>query len=158
MFFTGGNLPIPIQPSLAVGAGYPLQAGPLTLDIGVRVSYSPIEYDVMNMSRFASLTGIRATIGATYRMDDKLGVHCDAGIGVAMLRGLENDNPFTNMGKAGAFTMFSFRIGVAAEYAVTSNVVATVAPLSLAFSPAPKGLVITSLSQLDVLVGLGYRM
>jgi len=158
VFSAGGNLPMPVQPSFAVGAGYPLPVGPLTLDVGARVSYSPIPYDTMNVTTQASLIGVRATVGATYRVNDKLGVRGDAGIGVTMLGGLADGNPFTDTRKAGAFTMLSFRVGVAAEYAITPKLVATVAPLSFGFSPAPDELVISSLTQLDVLVGLGYRM
>jgi opacity protein-like surface antigen len=132
--------------------------GPFVLDLGARVSFSPIKYDTMDATKQASLVGIRATVGVTYRVNDKLGVRGDAGIGVAMLRGLVDGNPFTDTRKAGTFTMPSFRVGVAAEYAITPNLVATVAPLSIGFSPAPNELFISSLAQFDVLVGLGYRM
>ena len=47
--------------------------------------------------------------------------------------------------------------GVAAEYAITPNLVATVAPFSFGFSQAPEGLVISSLTEIDVLAGLAWR-
>ena len=158
VFSLRGNLSMPVQPSLAVGAGYPLSVGLLTLDVGARASYSPIRYDAMNGATLASLIGIRVTVGTTYQVNTKLGVRSDAGIGVARLRGLAEGNPFTDTGKAGAFTMLSFRVGVAAEYAITPNLVATIAPFSLGFTPAPDALVIKSLTQFDVLLGVGYRM
>jgi hypothetical protein len=141
-----------------VGAGYPLPAGPIRLDLGARVSYSPILYDAMSTTNRASLIGLRATIGATYRVNTQFAVRGDAGVGVVMLRGLERGNALTDDGRPGAFAMPSVRVGVAAEYAVTPNLVATVAPLGVGFSPAPDQLVISSLVQIEVLVGLGYRM
>jgi hypothetical protein len=158
MFSTQGKLSIPMQPSFAAGAGYPVALGGLALDVGVRASYSPIPYAVMNTTARASLIGVRATVGATYRIGPRLGVRGDAGIGVAMLRGLVDGNAFTATGDAGAFTMLSLRVGIAAEYAVTPSLVATLAPLGVTFTQAPDALVMRSLTQLDVLVGLGYRL
>jgi hypothetical protein len=158
MFSGGDDLPIPVQPSFAMGAGYPLSLGPLVLDLGARASFSPIKYDTMSATEQASLVGICAAVGISYRVNNKLSVRGDAGIGVAMLRGLMEGNPFTDTRKAGSFTMPSVRGGVAAEYAITPSLVATIAPLSVGFSSAPDELIIGSLIELDVLVGLGYRL
>jgi hypothetical protein len=156
--FSAGDLPVAVQPSFAVGAGYLVPAGPTTLDLGARISFSPIKYDTMDATRQASVLGICATVGATYKVNEQLGLRGDAGIGAVMLRGLVDGNPFTDTRKSGAFTMLSLRLGIAAEYAFTPNLIATVAPLGIGFSPAPDELFMSSLVQLDVLVGLGYRM
>ena len=158
MFSASGNVSISAQPSFALGAGYPVPVGPVLLDVGARASYSPIPYVAMNMTSRASLVGIRATVGAIYRVNAKLAVRGDAGLGVLLLRGLGTGNALTDDAAAGAFTMPSLRVGVAAEYAVTPNLVATVAPIGVGFSPASDRLAFRSLTQLDVLVGLGYRM
>jgi hypothetical protein len=158
MFSTRGELSISAQPSFGLGAGYPVAIGPILLDVGARASYSPIPYVAMNMTTRASLVGVRATVGATYRVNARLAVRGDAGLGVLLLRGLVAGNALTDDATAGAFTMPSVRLGVAAEYAVMPNLVATVAPLGVGFSPASDRLAFRSLTQLDVLVGLGYRM
>jgi len=158
MFSASGGVSMSAQPSFALGAGYPVPVGPVLLDVGARASYSPIPYVAMNMTSRASLVGIRATVGAIYRVNAKLAVRGDAGLGVLLLRGLGTGNALTDDAAAGAFTMPSLRVGVAAEYAVTPNLVATVAPIGVGFSPASDRLAFRSLTQLDVLVGLGYRM
>src|SRR4029078_10928221 len=114
--------------------------------------------DAMAAAQRASLLGMRAAVGVTYPVVNKLSLRGDLGIGIAMLRGLVEGNPFTESHHPGWFTMFSVRLGVAVEYAITPNVIATIAPLGLAFSPAPDGLVFRSITQLDVLAGVGYRM
>ena len=158
MFSARGDVSMSTQPSFALGAGYPVAVGPILLDVGARASYSPVPYVAMSMTSRASLVGIRATVGATYRVNARLAVRGDAGIGVLLLRGLGAGSALTDDGAAGSFTMPSVRVGVAAEYAVTPNLVATIAPLGVGFSPAPDRLAFRSLTQLDVLVGLGYRM
>jgi hypothetical protein len=111
----------------------------------------------MDAFKRASLLGVRATVGATYPVNEKVSVRGELGLGLAAFGGLVEGNPFTDAGRPGSFTMFSFRLGVAAEYAITPSVSATIAPLSLAFSPVPEALSISSLTQLDVLFGVGYR-
>jgi len=156
--FRTGALEIPIQPSFAVGGGYPLRAGSVTLDLGARASFSPIQYDTMDATKRASLLGVRATAGAAFAVNEKISLRGDLGLGFVMLRGLVEGNPFIASGYAGSVTLFSLRVGVAAEYAITPNVSATLAPLSLAFSPVPDELLLGSIMELDVLFGIGYRI
>ena len=56
--------------------------------------------------------------------------------------------------------MLEVRIGVSGDYAITQNLVATVVPLAFSYSPAKSGLRadITSITQLEFMLGLGYRM
>jgi tetratricopeptide repeat protein len=92
--FRTGALAIPIQPSFAVGGGYPLHAGPVMLDLGARASFSPIQYDTMDATKRASLLGVRATAGAAFAVNKKISLRGDLGLGFVMLRGLVEGNPF----------------------------------------------------------------
>ena len=160
IFSSRGKLSIPVQSSLAIGLGYVLPIKVVTLDVGGRLSYSPIlyEYDLMSSTKNAALVGVRATIGATYRVARKITLRGDVGIGIVLISGLVDGNPFAMSREASSFKMPSVRIGASVDIDIVSNLVATVAPLSYGFSPMPSDAFIDSLYQFDVLVGLGYHM
>ena len=56
--------------------------------------------------------------------------------------------------------MFHLRIGVSGDYAITPNVIATIAPFAFSYSPPKAGLRddIKSITAIDFMVGIGYRM
>ena len=56
--------------------------------------------------------------------------------------------------------MFHLRVGVSGHFALTRNLTATVAPLTFSYSPAKDGLRddIKSITAIDFMVGVGYRM
>ncbi len=156
---SAGDLQVPVQPSFGLVAGYPLAAGPIQLDLGAGFSYSPLPYESMpGVQEQGTLIGVRAVVAATYPVNPKIGLRGDLGFGIASMGGLVEGNPFTDDRSAGSFTMPSFRFGVAADYALTPNVVATLSPFGLAFSPAPEEAFMSSLVEIDILVGVGYRM
>jgi hypothetical protein len=156
--FHASGLDIPVQPSFAIGAGYPIEVGPVALDLGARVSLSPIQYDTQMETKSALLAGIRVTAGVTYKVTPRIGLRGDLGVGVAMLSGLAEGNPFTDSRQAASFTMPSLRFGVSADYAITRNLIVTLAPMSVGLTLVPEDLFIGSLTELDVLLGLGYQM
>ncbi|HMG58058.1 MAG TPA: hypothetical protein VK601_31370, partial [Kofleriaceae bacterium] len=60
----------------------------------------------------------------------------------------------------GALTMFHVRGALSGEYAITPNVVVTVAPIGFSYSPPKEGLLpdIKSITSIDfAMVGIGYR-
>jgi hypothetical protein len=156
-----GDLDVPIQPAINIGAGYPIAAGPVLLDVGGLFTYTPLPYQTaMGTSETSTLVGLLVNAGATYPINDKIGARGEVGLGVLSWGGLSGGNPFTEMGATtdGALGMFSFRVGVSAEYAFTPNVVATVTPLSYSYAPAADGLAMTAVTNLSFLLGVGYRM
>ena len=159
-FVNTGNDEVPIQPAFTVGAGYPLAAGPVNLDVGGLITYTPLPYQAMGVSHTSTLVGLLANVGATYPINDKIGVRGDLGLGVLSWGGLGSGNPFTDDGGTtdGALGMFHLRVAAGAEYAFTPNVSATVTPLAFAFSPAKTGLDMSAVTNLSFLVGVGYRM
>ena len=156
--FGAGELDVPMQAGFGIGAGYPLALGKITLDLGARASYSPIKYDTMTETKSASLIGARATVGVSYNVHPKVALRGDLGVGIVHLGGLAEGNPFTDTREPGSFTMLSVRVGAAVEYFITPNVMATLQPFAFAYSPVPDDLFMSSLTEIDVALGVGYRM
>jgi hypothetical protein len=155
-----GVVKVPIQPAFAVDIGYPLQLGRVILELGAGASFSPIPYtfDVMGSSKQGTLIGTRAEVTVGYGITDKVAVRSDVGAGIVMLGGLIQGNPFTRTREPGSFTMLSVRAGFTVDYAITSNVIASVVPFRFAFSPANAAMISSSLTQIEVAVGIGYRI
>jgi len=153
---SSGDLDIPAQPSFAVTAGYPLAIGPMELDLGAGVSYTPLPYEVMGAQKRGMLLGARAVAAAVYPVAPKIALRGELGAGVVALSGLEMGNPLVDDRSAKSFTLLSVRAGVAADFLITPNFAATLAP-GFAFSPGSSGLYGGSLREIDVLAGLEYR-
>jgi hypothetical protein len=161
-----GDLPVPIQATFALIGGYPLAINKqLTLELGAAFTYTPVpfENEDTHENKSAQFVTILANVGASYEVIPKLAIRGDVGVGALIFSGLEEmGNPFTEMGQqtSGALSMLNVRVGVSADYAITPNVIATVVPLAFSYSPPKAGLKseITSITRLDFMVGLGYRM
>jgi tetratricopeptide (TPR) repeat protein len=161
-----GGLSVPIQGTFNLFAGYPLSVGNgLRLEVGVDAAYTPVPFtNLMTAAKeTASLISALADAGLNYDVAPNIGLRADFGIGVLAFTGMgDPGNPFTNNGAAttGALGMLAVRGAVAADYAFTPNLVATVTPFAIEYSPAKSGLRddISSIINLDFMVGLGYRM
>jgi hypothetical protein len=163
---TAGDLDIPVLASFAVTAGYPvLSQDKLEVDAGVVFGFQPVPYK--NSLTSADKTGqfITALVdaAATYTVAPKIGLRGDLGVGILAFSGIsEMGNPFTEGGAAtsGALTMFQLRVAASADYAITPNLVATVTPIAFSYAPAKTGLRedITTITRLDFMLGVGYRM
>lgn len=158
-----GDLEVPVQATGALIAGYPLQLQPeVTLELGAGFTFTPVPFqDAMGGSKSALLMGLVANVGATYHPMPKLGVRGDVGAGVLFFSGL-SESPFTENRpiEGGALSMFHLRVGVSADWAITPNILATVTPVAFSYSPAKEGLEesIKSITAIDFMIGLGYRM
>jgi len=162
---SAGDLAVPVEPTFNLFGGYPIAVNEqLEVDIGADLNFTPVPYtDAMNVKKTAQLIGVLADVGAVYTVAPKIGLRGDLGIGVNALGGISDmGNPFTQngAGTTGALGMLAVRVGVAADYAVTPNVLITVAPIAFTYSPAKDGLRsdIKSLTRLDFMLGVGYRM
>lgn len=158
-----GDLTVPVQATAALVGGYPLRlSDKLTLEVGGAFTLTPVAYRdaVMDESRTAQLIGALANAGATYEVAPKIGVRGDLGLGLLFF-GNAGGSPFTNYNPtSGALAMFHVRAAVSGDYAITPNLVATVTPVAFSFSPAKAGLRedISSITAIDFMVGIGYRM
>jgi len=158
-----GDLAVPIQATGALIAGYPIPVAPKArIEPGLGFTFTPVPFEQMgtNASKTAQFIGVVANVGGVYEVAPKISLRGDVGAGLLAFSGV-SESPFTNnQPTSGALSMFHFRIGVSADYAVTPNVVLTAAPLTFSYSPAKAGLRedITSITAIDFMVGLGYRM
>jgi tetratricopeptide (TPR) repeat protein len=158
---SAGDLNVPIQATGALIGGYPIALDKLVLELGAAFTFTPVPFEGQMMaSKTAQLIGLVANAGATYAVLPKVGVRGDLGVGVQWFNGV-GASPFTSFAPtSGALPMFHLRLAVSADYAITPNVIATVVPLAFSYSPPAVGLRddIKSVSALDFMIGLGYRM
>jgi hypothetical protein len=162
--FTGGiavlsaaDLGIPVQPVLRLTGGYPLHAGPATIELGAALSYSPLPYQVMDEQKLGAMFGARLAAVASYPVAPKLAVRGELGLGIVSLSGLVAGNPLSADRTAKSFTLPSLAVAVALDYAIARGFTATLSPLGLALSRGADGMYASSLRELDVVVGIGFR-
>ncbi|HEU4610631.1 MAG TPA: hypothetical protein VFS15_01085 [Kofleriaceae bacterium] len=160
-----GDLPTGIKPSFQLTGGYPIVTqGALSVDVGASLNFTPMPYEngMTHASETATLTTALVNAAATYTVAPKIALRGDLGVGALFFTGLKMGNPFTNNGggTSGALGMLAVRVAASADYAITPNIVATVTPISFAFSPAKEGLRddVSSILQIDFMLGVGYRM
>ncbi|MEO8841981.1 MAG: tetratricopeptide repeat protein [Kofleriaceae bacterium] len=161
-----GNSTVPIEPTFNLFAGYPIAVSPeLVIDVGANIGFTPVPYtnSMTNAKATGQLISALADVGATYAVAPKIGLRGDLGVGVLVFGGISDaGNPFTAMGASttGALGMFAVRAAVSVDYAFTPNVYGTVTPIAFSYSPAKTGLRddIKSLTRLDFMLGIGYRM
>lgn len=161
-----GDLPedIPMQVSLALGAGYPIAISEvLGVDVGASIAYTPLPWTGTDMETgTSSFTTLLANLGATYAVTPAIAVRGDLGIGMLLLGGLSEGNPFTidAVAATGALATPAVRIGLSGEYALTKNIAAVVTPIAFSYSTAKDGLKdeISAFTRLEFMVGIGYRM
>ncbi len=163
---SAGALTVPVEPTFDLFVGYPIAVSPvLTIEVGGNFTFTPVPYTnaATMQKKTGTLISALADVGATYAVAPKIGIRADVGLGVLALGGISDPgNPFTQMGAGttGSLAMFAVRAGLSGDYAVTPNVVVTITPIAFTYSPAKSGLRddIKSLTRLDFMLGLGYRM
>jgi hypothetical protein len=162
----GDTLTVPVQATFTLVAGYPvLVQDKLEIDAGLAATFTPLPYEnIMTSARkTGSLTTLLADAGATYLVAPRIGLRADVGIGALIFGGISDaGNPFTDMGAptSGALTMLAVRAAVSGDYAITSNIYATLVPFAFTYSPPKDGLRtdIKAITRMDFMVGVGYRM
>lgn len=163
---TAGGLDVPIQSSFAFVGGYPLALNEqLALDFGAVIGVTPVAYknSITGDSQTGSLTSVLANAGASYKITPQISARGDLGVGLLAFGGIQAaGNPFTEAGAGttGTLVMPAVRFAVSGDYLITPNLFATATPFAFQYSPAKEGLRmdIKSITQVDFLVGVGYRM
>jgi hypothetical protein len=163
---TAGGLDVPIQASFAMVVGYPVMKSPkLIVDAGVAAGFTPVKFTNVfsDESQTGSMTQLLANVGASYGVAPKIALRGDVGAGVLLFGGIDQmGSPFTEAGAptSGALAMFALRVAASADYLISPNLFITATPFAFSYSPPKKGMRedIKSLTQIDFMVGLGYRM
>jgi hypothetical protein len=159
----GPRIPVPVQPTFALVAGYPIRLNDkLTIEAGIAGTLTRVPYDrPMLPSRTALLTSVMANGGVSYEVAPKIGVRGDVGLGGLFFSGV-SESRFTNGAMtSGALSMFHLRVAASVDYAFNRNLVGTVTPIAFTFSPPKVGLddSIKRIVSIDFLMlGIGYRM
>jgi hypothetical protein len=159
----GDSLDTAPQFSLAIGAGYPIQAGPALVDAGALITYTPVPWNNnAGAEGTASLVSILGNVGASYPVTPEILVRGELGLGVLLFSGLDSGNLFTMNGApaSGALSMFNVRFALGASYLVTPNLAVNASPVIYSYSPAKEGLRedIDALTRFELMLGVGYRM
>ncbi len=157
-----GDLEVPVQATFGLIAGYPLAlSDQLIIDIGAGFTFTPVPYETtMKVNKTGKMIGVMVDAGVTFAVAPKIGIRADVGAGILAFGGI-SESPFTDgQATTGALTMFHVRAGLSADYAVTPNFLLSLMPIAFSYSPAHEGLRddIKSITALDFMVGLGYRM
>jgi hypothetical protein len=161
---SAGKFDVPVQVKVALVAGYPIAINDkLTIDAGVAVTLTPLPYDTKpdmpTGSKTALLSAVMANGGVSYEVIPRLRVRGDVGIGGLLMSNVSMSQ-FTDFRVAdGALSMFHVRVAGSGDYAFTPNWFGT-GVVAGTYSPAKKGLEtsIKSISSIDFMLGIGYRM
>ncbi|HEY4176388.1 MAG TPA: hypothetical protein VGM90_06135 [Kofleriaceae bacterium] len=156
-----GDIKVPVQGLGTLLAGYPLAiSDQLLLDLGAGFAYTRVPFKRGTSSESASLTSAFVDVAATYRVTPQIGIRGDLGIGAMVFSGVSMSTFTDNKPATGGLAMFHLRVGASVDYAVTQNVIITVAPIAFGYSPAKSGLAdsIKSIRTFDFMAGVGYRM
>ena len=161
---TAGDIEVPTLATVALFAGYPIGVGDgLTVEVGAGFTYTRVPFVMSGAggaSKSASLVAVMANVGVVYEVMPKLALRAELGAGGLFFLGV-SESPFTGgQETTGALGMAHVRVGVSADYSITPNLVVTAAPFAFSYSPPKEGLRedIDSLTEIDFMVGLGYRM
>ncbi len=157
---TAGSISPSIQPSVGLLGGYPVAIGDkLTLELGGAVLLQPVPA-FASMGGSATMISVLADVGATFSVASHVGIRGDLGVGALVLSGA-SESDFTD-GKAttGALAMLAVRAGASVDIAITPNLLVTLMPIAFSYSPPKAGLRddIKSITRLDFMIGVGYRM
>lgn len=156
-----GDIDVPLRVTGTLLGGYPLALNDkLLLELGAGVGFTPVPYKKAGADKSAKLMSVFANVGVTYLVTPQIGIRGDLGVGALVFTGV-NMSTFTDGNETtGALAMFHLRVGASVDYAVTPNVVITVAPIAFGYSPAKDGLAasIKSITTFDFMAGVGYRM
>jgi hypothetical protein len=153
-----GKIEVSVQPTFALTAGYPIAINDkLTIEAGAGFTFTPVP---SGNDGTAQLYSVLANGAVTYEVMPKLGIRGDVGLGALFFAGVSG-SPYT-MGAetSGALTMFHLRAALSVDYAFTPNFIGTVMPIGFTYSPPKDGLDpdIKSITSLDFMLGVGYRM
>lgn len=153
-----------VRGNITLGVGYPLQLGPVHVDVGALLSASTYKWvsgvGTNEVRGTVGLTSTMANFGARYEVIDKLMIRGEFGLGALLITGLdEAQNPFTVRPGSALFARFTTRIAIGAEYALTENLAVSVSPLVLRIATAPtEDFTVKAFNSVQSLFGIRYSL
>jgi tetratricopeptide (TPR) repeat protein len=163
---SAGDVGVPVQATFALVAGYPIPVTPeLTIHVGGAFTFTPVPFTVQatsttpEQSKTGQMFAAMANAGASYELVPNLFARGDLGVGALLFNASESQ--FTDMKPtSGALTMFHLRVAASVDYAITPNILISATPFAFAYSPPKEGLTksISALTEIDFMIGLGFRM
>lgn len=157
-FFDVGDVVTPVTATLRLGAAYPLDVGPVTLELGAVVELARMPYEEATGDSTATWTTVLANAGVVYPVG-KLRFGGELGLGLVVLSSLEAGNPFIDqMEAASGSSVLGVRIGGSAEYELFDGLAASLSP-AFVYASAADGFreEISSVTRIEVLGGARYR-
>ena len=163
--FSGKSLDQPLLLSVRAGGAYTFDVAPQqAVDVGLSLSYAPIQYRTTDTSTTVTSGFWGLLVGGTYRyrVIPELDVQGELGAGVVWWTGLGAANPFTvgGAGASGAVPMPSFLVGVGANYRLPHSVFVFAEPALVVSKTTSDGLssAVSSVLRFDLAVGIGYAL
>jgi len=162
-----GDVKVQVQPTFALVAGYPIPVAPqLTIHVGGAFTGTPVPFKIgakngmAEQNKTGSMITAMANAGVSYDVIPKLDLRGDLGVGALFFSASESSFIMNANATSGALTMFHLRAALSADYAVTPRFLVTATPFAVSYSPPKDGLEpsIKSITSIDFMVGLGYRM
>ncbi len=147
-----------LRTKMALGLGYPIQAGPLLLDVGILTSFVTIVTSNDDIDPILFSTAL-ANVGARYPVADKIMIHGTFGVGPMFVSGLSNpNNPLSRRDKpSAALTVFAARVALGGEYALTDSIGASMM-ISLQSAQTHENLIVDNLNSAQALFGVRYSL
>lgn len=147
-----------------IGGAYLLPAGPVDLELGGTLTFTPVPFEARDGSaKTGMFMGVLANAGATYPIWNKLSARGELGFGLMILQGLtEAGSIFVmdNFGATGPVSVVHVRAAVGLDWALSDNILINATPLVIAYSPAIENMdeSISSLTRFEMLLGVAYRL
>lgn len=159
-FYSMGEVVVPVAGALRLGAAYPRELGPVSVEAGVSAILERMEYQKQAGEASVLFTTLLATVAVGYPLSDVMRVGGELGLGMFSFSGLESGNPFLDgqMAQEGTARSFCVRLGGSFEYALATGLNASFAP-ALLLPSTDEGLAahVGSIRTLQLLAGAHYR-
>lgn len=153
-----GAVVVPVTPMLRAGVGYGMALGRVRIAALAAAELSPMSYQKMVGDGSALFANLLAELDASVPVGHRLRIGGGVGAGLLVISGLEDGNPFTAGGAAATVTSLAARVGLTAQYRLTSRLAIAITP-ALSYAPGGGSLAadIGSITRFEVLAGVRYR-
>lgn len=157
-----GSLPTAKNFRIRAAASIPIRSGNFWFEPGVSFALSPQRYRANDRNQTVILSDMLVNVALGFVIIDRFRLRLEIGGGALLLSGLAQGNPFTEnqAPTSGPISMFSFRVGLGADIALSEHFFVSISPLSFAISPPKDGLIadIGSIRTVAFLAGMTLRL